>query len=162
MKKRYTFISILAVVLFVTNLLSFIVIKEQGKKLTYYNQFFFISANNLIDNYQEILDLEKRYKSESHEMEKEKMLDTFHELVPLISKHSGSVASMVSIQVPRSEYAVLESAVTKEIVMFGQAEGDKERQEHMEKLEVSLKNFKAFIDEQMINTGNCVFDWCAE
>lgn len=160
MKKRYVFINTLTVVLVVTNLLSLIIIKEQSYKLTIYNESFFMSAYNLIENYQNTLDLEKKYISETDDLEKEKMLGTFNELVPLISKHSGSVRSMLSTQVPVDEFVVLESAVYKEIFLYDHAASDSERKEHMDRLEAYLKKFKIFIDEQMKNQGICIFDSC--
>lgn len=160
MKKRYVFINALAAVLIVTNLLSLIVIKEQSNKLTIYNESFFMSAYNLIDNYQKTLDLEKEYISETDVVEKEKMLSTFNQLVPIISKHSGSVRSMLSTQVPLDEYSVLESAVYNEIFSFDKAGSDTERQERSENLEVALKKLKNFIDGQMKKKGICIFDSC--
>lgn len=160
MKKRYVFIHTLAAVLIVTNLLSLIIIKEQSNKLTIYNESFFMSAYNLIENYQKTLDLEKKYISETDDVEKEKMLGIFNELVPLISRHSGSVRSMLSTQVPVNEFVVLESAVYKEVFLFDHAASDSERNEHLENLEVALKKFKSFIDEQMKKQEICVFDSC--
>ena len=119
-----------------------------------------MSAYNLIDNYQKILDLEKNYISETNDLEKEKMLSTFNELVPLISKHSGSVRSMLSKHVSQDEFSVLEQAVYKEIFSFDNAVTDTERQQHMEKLEVALIKFKDFIDEQMKKQEICIFDSC--
>lgn len=119
-----------------------------------------MSAYNLIENYQKTLDLEKKYISETDDVEKEKMLGIFNELVPLISRHSGSVRSMLSTQVPVNEFVVLESAVYKEVFLFDHAASDSERNEHLENLEVALKKFKSFIDEQMKKQEICVFDSC--
>lgn len=158
--KKIGFLKILVALLVLTNLLSIIIIKEQNHKLTVYNESFFMSVYGLIDNYQKIVDIEKKYIAETNSSEKENMLKTITELYPVVSKHSGSVRSMLTSQVSQDDFVVLESATDKEFLFFVDAGTDTERQEHMERLEVALEEFKDFIDEQMKEQEICIFDSC--
>lgn len=158
--KKIVIFKILIAILVVTNLISIIIIKEQNHKLTVYNESFFMSVYGLIDNYQKTLDFEKKYIAETNSSEKENMLNTIIELDPVISKHSGSVRSLLTSQVPQDDFVALEFAISKEILLFINAETDTERREHMERLEVALKEFKVFINEQMKEQEICIFDSC--
>ncbi|MGE7691317.1 hypothetical protein ACQKMI_19160 [Lysinibacillus sp. NPDC097214] len=75
MNKRFTFTVFLAIVFALTSLLLYAHVKTQYEEIWNYKYSFFLGTEDLIDNYQFILEFEKSYLTEKDIDKKKQMVE---------------------------------------------------------------------------------------
>ncbi len=160
LKKRFTFIVLLAIIFALTTLLLGAYAKTQYEQIRYYKTSFFMGTQDLLENYQSILDFEKSYLMEKDINKKQQMLENHSNLLFLSENHSDSIRSLLYKQVNVDEFVELESNVRMEASSFQSSSSEKERQTHVKKLETAIARYKNFMDENMKAKDVCIYDSC--
>ncbi len=160
LKKQFTFTVLITIVFALTSILLFAYAKTQYEQIRYYKTSFFMGTQDLLDNYQYILDFEKSYLMEKDINKKKQMLENHSNLLSLSENHSDSIRALLYKQVNVDEFAELESNVRMEASSFQNSLSDKERQTHVEKFEAAIGKYKNFIAEIMKANDVCISDSC--
>ena len=162
LNKRFTFTVILAIVFALTSLLLYAHVKTQNEEISYYKHFFFLGTQDLIDNYQFILDFEKSYITEKDVDKKEQLMENHANLLYLLDNHANTESALLYKQVNGDVFIELNSNILMEALAFQSSSSDHERQTHVEKLEVAITKFKKFIDDGMKAENVCISESCME
>ncbi|WP_342440672.1 hypothetical protein MHB65_13460 [Lysinibacillus sp. FSL K6-0075] len=151
---------ILSILLVVTLLLTFTYVKTQSEQIRYYKTSFFSGAQDLIENYQFILDFEKSYLKEQNSDKKKQMLENHINLLSLSENHSDSVKALLYKQVNIDEFVELESKVRMEAGLFQSSSSDSQKQIHAKNLDEAIAKFNKFLDDGMKTNDVCLSGSC--